>query len=94
MIKIASYASDNRGLHTHTLIEDNELIKLNNEVMNCNDSLMTFKIRLKEDQASSYNNPVIEFLILKSEYDYKIKTINNYENKLFEYVRSEFLKIY
>lgn len=94
MIKIISYASNNRGLHTHILVKDEELIKLNNEVMNCNDSLTFLKIKLDENMKSGVTNPVIEFCILKSEYDYKIKTIDNYENKLFEYVRDEFLKIF
>lgn len=90
MTKIVSYSHNFRGLNKKDIIKDNELIKLNTEILNANDSLKCFSIKLNDNENCSYNNPVIEFLILESEYNYKSKTINNYDILLFDNVRNMF----
>lgn len=90
MIKIISYADDFRNYNSKYLIKDNEYIKLNNEVLKNHDALLSFNIRLDNDLKEGWNNPVINFVILESEYNSKKQNIKNYENILFENIRITF----
>lgn len=91
MIELISYSKDFRSTDRKTIINDNEYIKMVTEVIRAKDNIITFNIRLnQDDHITSWYNPVIEFGILESRYNYKKSTIENYDNLLFDYVRNIF----
>lgn len=72
-------------------IDDKEYIKINNDVLNMNDSLMVYNISLNSD-SRWYNNPIIEFCILSSENE-RLKK-ERLLNSLFFEVREMVRRIY
>ena len=87
-IKILEYDYCN-GVDKKNIIGDNELIKLNNEVLMAGDCLTTFTIPYNENKKVGYDNPKIKFVVLSSDYEYKCRNLgkDDYNYMLFETVR-------
>ena len=87
-IKIVEYDYCN-GVNKKNIIGDNELIKLNNEVLMAGDCLTTFTIPYNENKKVGYDNPKITFMVLSSDYNYKCKCLgkDDYNYMLFDTVR-------
>ncbi len=87
-IKILEYNYCN-GVDKKNIIGDEELIKLNNEVLMAGDCLTTFTIKFDEGKKPGYDNPKIKFVVLSSDYEYKCKNLGkeNYNYMLFDTVR-------
>ena len=87
-IKIVEYNCCN-GVNKKSIMSDNELIKLNNEVLMANDCLVSFTIPYNENKKVGYDNPKIKFVVLSSDYKYKCKNLGkeNYNYLLFDTVR-------
>ena len=87
-IKILQYDYCN-GVNKKSIMSDNELIKLNNEVLMAGDCLTTFTIPYNENKKVGYDNPKIKFVVLSSDYNYKCKCLgkDDYNYMLFDTVR-------
>lgn len=87
-IKILEYDYCN-GVDKKNIIGDNELIKLNNEILMAGDCLTTFTIPYDENKKTGYDNPKIKFVVLSSDYNYKCENLGkeNYNYMLFDHVR-------
>lgn len=87
-IKILQYDYCN-GVNKKNIMDDNELIKLNNEILMAGDCLTTFTIKFDEGKKSGYDNPKIKFVVLSSDYNYKCVHLgkDNYNYLLFDHVR-------
>lgn len=87
-VKILEYDYCN-GVNKKSIIGDNELIKLNNEVLLAGDCLTTFNIPFNENKKVGYDNPKIKFVVLTSDYNYKCENLgkDDYNYLLFDTVR-------
>ena len=87
-IKILEYNYCN-GVNKKSIMSDNELIKLNNEVLMAGDCLTTFTIPFNENKKVGYDNPKIKFVVLSSDYNYKCKCLgkDDFNYMLFDHVR-------